>query len=234
MSSTVLTYDALPPCPITDSSATCTSLNLQPAPVAYDGTTAVDTTSAAGVTTVGMTSLEFPITEPNSSYTYTLSATPAGGASTAETNLGLPTTGSTCGFALAGTGEFSTTMCFIGWTTAQLQAAYTSASSTCTKTDPGVKGVDTSVLVPGGYTMTFCLTVAPGEGGTNPPPIVAVTTPIGGGTCDPPPRSNGCDVGSRSNGQGFLGNDNQVNGTATPFYAGIGCPLSTRSSRATW
>jgi hypothetical protein len=44
---------------------------------------------------------------------------------------------------------------------------------------------------------------------------------VGGGTC------NGCDLGARSNGQGFLGNDNQVNGTATPFYAGIGCPVST-------
>jgi prepilin-type N-terminal cleavage/methylation domain-containing protein len=231
LSSTVISYDILPPCPITDSLATCTSSNLQAAPVAYDGSTVVNTTSPAGVTTVGMTSLQFPIVEPNSTYTYQLSATPAGGASTAETNLGLPSNGSTCGFALPGTGEFSTTMCFIGFTTTQLQAAYTSTGTLCTaKTDGGVsgeKGVDTSVNVPGGYTMTFCLSVAPGEGGTNPPPIVAATTPIGGGTCDPPPRNTGCDLGSRSNGQGFLGNDNQVNGTATPFYAGIGCPLST-------
>jgi len=30
-----------------------------------------------------------------------------------------------------------------------------------------------------------------------------------------------------SNGQGFLGNDNDVNGTPTPFYAGIGCYPTT-------
>jgi hypothetical protein len=221
-SSSVLSYDVLPPCPVTDTIATCTSLKLQPAPVAYDGTTVVDTTSSTTpVTTVGMTTLNFPIEEPGSSYTYQLSSTPAGGASTAETNLGLPQTGSTCGFALPGTGDFANTMCFVGFTTSQLQAAYTSAGSTCTKTDPGQPGVDTYADVPGGYLMSFCLSVAPGEGGTNPPPIVAVSTPVGGGTC------NGCDLGARSNGQGFLGNNNDVNGNPIPFYAGIGCPDST-------
>lgn len=231
VSSSVLSYDVLPPCPVADSVATCTADKLQPAPVAYDGSTVVNTSTSGTppgtpVTTIGISSLQFPISEPNSSYTYQLSATPAEGPFPGETNLGLPESGSTCGFALPGTGEFSTTMCFIGFTTTQLQSAYTSTNSTCTKTDPGVKGVDTTVLVPGGYTMSFCLTVAPGEGGTNPPPIVAVTTPVGGGTCRNQ-GSNGCDVGSRSNGQGFLGNNNQVNGAATPFYAGIGCPLST-------
>ena len=36
-SSNVLTYDLAPPCPIADSVATCNTLNLQPAPVAYAG-----------------------------------------------------------------------------------------------------------------------------------------------------------------------------------------------------
>ncbi len=70
--------------------------------------------------------------------------------------------------------------------------------------------------------MTFCLSVSPGEAGSNGvPPIVAAPTPVGGGTC-----GGGCDY-NKSNGQGFLGNDNEVNGASTPFYAGIGCPLST-------
>ena len=47
-SSTVLTYDVLPPCPLSDSLATCTSSNLQAAPVAYDGSTVVNTSAAAG------------------------------------------------------------------------------------------------------------------------------------------------------------------------------------------
>jgi hypothetical protein len=56
--------------------------------------------------------------------------------------------------------------------------------------------------------------------------VVAVPTPVGGGNCSPT-TSQACKWGQLSNGQGFLGNDNQVNGIATPFYAGIGCPAST-------
>jgi prepilin-type N-terminal cleavage/methylation domain-containing protein len=226
-SSTALTYDVLAPCPVADSIALCTSLKKQPAPVAYAGTTVVDASSATTVTTVGITMLRFPILEPNSGYTYQLSATPAGGATHAVTNLGLNSKDFSCGFALPGTGNFANTMCFVGFTTVQLQAAYSNAGSTCTKTNPGVQGVDTFVDVPGGYLMSFCLSVQPGNpNATNPPPVVAAKTPIGGGTCEQQ-KGGPCDWGQISNGQGFLGNDNQVNGVAEPFYAGIGCPIST-------
>ena len=75
-----------------------------------------------------------------------------------------------------------------------------------------------TVDVPGGYVMSFCLT-------TSDSSLIAASTPVGGGSCakQTPP----CDGGHISNGQGFLGNDNQVNGVATPFYAAIGCPVST-------
>ena len=221
--STVLSYDMLPPCPVTDTAAMCSSLHLQPAPIAYDGPTVI-VTSTGLVSTSGMTSLQFPILEPKSSYVYHLSAAPVGGASTSPTNMGAPK-GSGCGFAQAGTGQYATTMCFIGFTTAEIQAAFPNAGNTCTSTDPGQQGLDMSVGVPGGYVMSFCLTVVPGEnqGATNPPPVVAVSTPVGGGTCG----LTQCDAGHISNGQGFLGNDNQVNGAATPFYSAIGCPVST-------
>ena len=217
-STTTLSYDLLPPCPLADTAAMCKSLSLQPAPVAYDGTTVIDTSGATPVSTVGMTALKFPILEPKSGYVYQLSATPAGGSSTQPTNLGTPTTGASCGFALAGTGPYASTMCFIGFSTTELQTA-ADASSSCTTTDPGQQGLDMSVDVPGGYVMTFCLTVSD-------PTLIAVSTPIGGGTCEQQ-KPQPCDGGHISNGQGFLGNDNQVNGAATPFYAGIGCPVST-------
>lgn len=207
-SSTTLSYDLLAPCP---QSGSC-----QAAPVAYDGTTVI-VTSGGLVSTIGMTALQFPISEPKSSFVYHLSATPAGGGSTPETNLGGPNSDSSCGFALAGTGSFAQTMCFIGFTTAELQSAAKSGN-TCTSTDPGHAGEDMSVDVPGGYIMSFCLTASDSS-------LIAVSTPIGGGTCDQGPTP--CDGGHISNGQGFLGNDNQVNGTATPFYAAIGCPAST-------
>ena len=227
--STYLSYDLRAPCPPTDPTSLCSSLTLQPAPVAYGGTTVINT--AAGlVSTIGMTSLQFPIAESKSSYDYQLAATPARGNST--TNLGGENlnTASFCGFALPGTGTFASKMCFVGFTNAELEAAYPSKGNTCTSTDPGQQGVDLSVDVPGGYVMTFCLTVVPGSGenqsATNPAPVEAVSTPIGGGTCDTQ-ASGPCDWGHLSNGQGFLGNNNQVNGTPTPFYAGIGCASST-------
>ncbi len=225
---TTLSYDVLPPCPIADTAATCTSLSLQPAPVAYEGAT-VDTAITTEIApTVGITSLQFPIFEPKSSYTYHLSATPASGSSTAPTNLGAPTSGASCGFALAGTGQYAATMCFLGFTQTDIDNAMSNSGHTCTAaTDPGQQGTDVSADVPGGYVMTFCLTVTPGESQTsNPPPVVAVPTPIGGGTCNPT-TSTPCKWGDLSNGEGFLGNDNQVNGVATPFYAGIGCPVAT-------
>lgn len=231
--STYLSYDLLPPCPPADSPSQCSVLNLQPAPVAYDGTTVINTDETnpkSTVSTVGMTSLQFPIKEPKSSYSYQLEATPARGNST--TNLGglNLNTASFCGFALPGTGTYASTMCFVGFTDAEIQAAYPTKGNTCASTDPGQQGVDMSVDVPGGYVMTFCLTVVPGNGesqsATNPSPLEAVSTPIGGGTCDVE-KTGPCDWGHLSNGQGFLGNDNQVNGTPTPFYAGIGCASST-------
>jgi hypothetical protein len=223
--STYLSYDVLVPCPVNELSSTC-----QPPPVAYDGTTPV-ATSGGLETTKGITRLQFPIEEPNSSYPYQLEATPAQSIST--TNAGAQqqlNTSSFCGFALPGTGTYAGTMCFVGFTTAELQQAYPNAGNTCTATDPGQQGVDSSVDVPGGYVMSFCLTVQPGNGenqnATNPPPVVAVSTPVGGGTCKQE-ASGPCDWGHLSNGQGFLGNDNDVNGTPTPFYAGIGCPPTT-------
>jgi prepilin-type N-terminal cleavage/methylation domain-containing protein len=226
-SSTTLSYDLLPPCPATDTPDACVSLSppLQPAPVAYAGATVVSTsnegplqTYLSTTSTIGMTSLQFPIDEPKSSYVYNLAATPIGGSSTPLTNLGQPTqNGSSCGFALAGTGSFASTMCFVGFTTAELQAA-AKTTNACKETDPGQQGTDMSVDVPGGYEMSFCLTASDST-------IIAVSTPVGGGTCAQ--EKPQCDDGHISNGQGFLGNDNQVNGAATPFYAGIGCPVST-------
>jgi prepilin-type N-terminal cleavage/methylation domain-containing protein len=217
-SSTVLSYDLLQPCIAPMVPPSC-----QPAPVAYDGTVA-QTTSDAPLSTIGITAVKFPITEPKSSYVYALSATPSEGSSTLLSNEGAPTQGASCGKALANTGTYASSICFIGFdTTRDIEAAYPVAGNTCTETDPGQQGKDMSVDLPDGDTMSFCLTVIPGAGenqSSNPPPVVAVPTPVGGGSC-----GTQCDF-DKSNGEGFLGNDDVVEGVATPFYAGIGCPGS--------
>ncbi|MGC2485370.1 MAG: prepilin-type N-terminal cleavage/methylation domain-containing protein [Acidimicrobiales bacterium] len=214
--STTLAYDLLPPC--------LSGANPCQAPPSVYNQTGPYATVGSPVSTIGVTSVQFSITEPKSSYQYQLSATPAGGSSTKTSNLGFPDlTDPSCGFALPGTGQYASRMCFIGFSTDELQAAYPNAGNTCKNTDPGQQGIDTTVAVPGGFFMKFCLTVVPGAGeNQNGTPVIAVSTPVGGGTCD---EGTPCDGGDISNGQGFLGNDNEVNGTnsAAPFYAGIGC-----------
>ena len=77
-SSTTLSYDLLPPCPVADAVATCTSLDLQPVPVATWSTSPHGDPTTEIASTVGMSALQFSIAEPKSSYMYNLSATPVG------------------------------------------------------------------------------------------------------------------------------------------------------------
>jgi prepilin-type N-terminal cleavage/methylation domain-containing protein len=186
---TIVSYDMKAPC-VGVANSTC-----QSPPVAYDGTTVV-ATSSGYVTTVGISSVSFPITEPKSSYTYTLAASPAPGPSTSTSGLGGPTSGPTCGFALPDTGTYSSTLCFVGFTTQIIQNAegVTAANSGSDCTAP-TYGTNVSVAIPGGYTMSFCLTVI-----NNGNSVQAEPFPTWPGA--------------------FLGND--VNGT--PFYTGVGCP----------
>ncbi|MGB8179313.1 MAG: type II secretion system protein [Acidimicrobiales bacterium] len=241
-SSTVVSYDLLPPCPIADSAATCSVLKEQPAPVASWSISNPPDPTQGLVTTDNMTELSFPISEPASSYAYSLSATPAGAVSTPVTNLGQPNTDSSCGFALPQdpnspvTEPYAGTLCFVGFNSTEVAAAYPNSPTgggTCTQTDPGQQGTDVYVDVPGGYVMSFCLTIVPSAGenqsptGQNPLPVEAVPTPVGGGNCDPT-KSLPCKWGEVSNGEGFLGNEDELStGTVAPFYAGIGCPDST-------
>jgi prepilin-type N-terminal cleavage/methylation domain-containing protein len=184
-STTIVAYDMSPPCP---SASVC-----QLPPVVYDGSVA-DTAPASGyVTATGISKVSFPITEPKSSYTYTLAATPAAGDSTAS-NLGGPSNGPTCGFALPNTGTYASTLCFVGFTPPIIKAA--EANSAGTLCSAGTTGTNVSVAIPGGYTMSFCLTVALGSSGDT---LVAAAFPTWTGA--------------------FLGND--INGT--PFYTGVGC-----------
>jgi len=192
-STSVIAYDVLTPGPCTlTSPPTC-----QLPPTAYAGSTPV-TTSGGWTSVQGITRVHFPIYEPKSKYTYALDALPAAGASSAAANLGSPWAGPSCGFALPGTGAYASTLCFIGFSNALITSA--EGSTRCAS---GATGVDTSVAVPGGYTMSFCLTVTLGNSNDS---VVAAPFPTWGGA--------------------FLGND--INGT--PFYSGVGCPYNTATT----
>ena len=185
--STTVSYDVVAPC----GSGTCES-----PPIVYSGG-GVLATSTGYADVQGVTKVVFLVQEAKSAYNYTLSATPADGSSTAANALGGPTNGPTCGFALPGTGTYSSTLCFVGFTNALIQSAEGAGGSTCTG---GATGVNVSAAVPGGYTMKFCLTVTLGNSNDV---VIAKTFPTWPGA--------------------FLGND--INGT--PFYTGVGCADTT-------
>jgi prepilin-type N-terminal cleavage/methylation domain-containing protein len=192
-SSSTIAYDLLAPCP--SGGTTTTTGGCQTIPIAYQGSTVL-VTSGGWVSVQGITKVNFPIYETDSNYNYTLSALPAASGSTPAGNLGAPTNGLSCGFALPNTGTYASTLCFASITNTIIASAEGSGNSKCTS---GVTGVNASVAVPGGYTMSYCLSITLGNSNDV---IVAAAFPTWGGS--------------------FLGND--INGT--PFYTGVGCPDS--------
>jgi hypothetical protein len=115
------------------------------------GSTACSGVGAGWISTNTVTVVNFPITEPNSNYQYTLVGYPEAN-NTTNGAMGTPTVGSECGVALPNTGTYASTLCFIDFSTLNTPANMTSALSS--------GGLAMTVTVPGGYTMTFTLNIS--------------------------------------------------------------------------
>lgn len=161
-----------------------------PSPTISPNSTAV-AASVGWVPTQSVTGVTFPITEPLSKYSYTLTAIPA--VSSPPSSAGSPIvddTATSCGFATTedGTvqnGTYAQTLCLVDFSPYDPTLA---ASPKCQVM---------TAAVPGGFTLSFCVSVS-GTGG-----IYAAALPTWPG--------------------GFLGN---IIGGA-PFYTGMGCPSDT-------
>ena len=98
----------------------------------------------------------FMISEPSpkggANYSFTIDAAPEQGSSTASSLLGLPSSGSSCNFALPGTGTYASTLCFINFSILNVSANYLAAETT--------SGLNVTEAIPGGYTMTFNLKIS--------------------------------------------------------------------------
>ena len=181
--------------------------------VAYDVTnsqavatvlpTSLDAAAAAGwISTQNVTGVSFGLDTTQTGYHYTVVATPA---SSGPPNLaGSPTfqnTTTTCGFATPGTGTYASTLCFVNFApliatiNGQTNPLYTLASTT---------GVSVSVSVPGGYTMTFVISVT--GSAWNPHSFPTWTNSFLGNCID---LSTGLEASCAPNG------------TGTPFYTGV-------------
>lgn len=108
--------------------------------------------ASSWVSTQNVTSVSFPITEPQSGYSYTLDAVPAD--SSAAVSSGQPiATGATttCGFATPGTGTYASTLCFVDFSLLKTASNMTAATN---------GGLEISVALPNNYTMYFNLSIS--------------------------------------------------------------------------
>jgi hypothetical protein len=126
----------------------------------------------AGASITGVT---LPVTEPTSSYSYTLVGLPRSSSPPNQTVTVTAPTGTSCGFATTGTGTYATSLCFVDFSSYSATAAAA----------PGCEPMS-AVITLTGDTLTFCLQVTGGS-------IVAASAPTYGGAF----------LGNTLNGQSF-------------------------------
>ena len=114
--------------------------------------------AAAGASITGVT---LPVTEPASSYSYKLVGLPRSSSPPNQTVTVNAPTGTSCGFAAPGTGTYATQLCFVDFSSYNLNPSAAAA--------PGCMPMS-AVITLTGDTLTFCLQVS---GGT----IVAASAP---------------------------------------------------------
>jgi hypothetical protein len=148
VSTSVVSHDVSPgltACVTTASALTC------PTSVGASSWLAIAGASITGVTLV--------LTEPTSKYSYSLVGLPR---SSSPPNLSVTVsapTGTSCGFADAGTGTYASTLCFVDFNSYSPSAAKA----------PGCEPMSATITTTG-YTLTFCLQVTGG-------PIQAAAAP---------------------------------------------------------
>ena len=167
-------------------------------------TTASSTAATGWASTIGITAVQYQISEPASSYNYTLVAVPAAGSSSGVvSNVGTSAPG--CNFATPGTGTYVKTLCFVDFSGLNVAQA---GSSTPSPACPSGGQSFASPIAGTPDTMTFCLLINP-DGSTmfanNTSSCLTATGPICPATIPTyfaPPTS-----------EAFLGNNG--------FYMGI-------------
>jgi prepilin-type N-terminal cleavage/methylation domain-containing protein len=115
--------------------------------------------ATAWVSTVGITSVRFDITEPGATtFAYTLVAAPRASTPVSGQSSSVVPSNTNCGFAAPGTGPYASSLCFVDFSNANLSAS-------C-----GAPSQVTAAVTNTPYTMTFNVCVTGG-------PVVATSIP---------------------------------------------------------
>ncbi len=105
------------------------------------------------VSTIGVTSVLLQITEPNSNYTYKLTANPAAGSSSGLQSLASSNSTTTCNFASPGSGTYASSLCFVDFS-----AIGTSGAPTCATGGQQVK----AAIAYTPYFISLCISLTGG------------------------------------------------------------------------
>jgi prepilin-type N-terminal cleavage/methylation domain-containing protein len=184
--------------------------NLTPPTLEGQNQTLLNTNAQAGwIPIQPVTSVLFPVTEPLSGYTFSLTADPA--ASSPPSTAGSPiiaATDTSCGFAptQGGTvdnGNYAQTLCFVDF------SAYNTPANAAAAQAPG-GCLEMVASVPGGDVLSFCMSVSGTKGSSGTGSSVQAA---------PLPTYPAAFLGNTLTVPGISGNQ--------PFYTGLGCPDST-------
>lgn len=140
----------------TPTSTTTLAVDLPSSQVPPTVTCTATVTNCSNVTTGWykaqyIATISFPVTEPKSSYSYTLVSSPE--ASTAAPDTGSPITANTntsCNFASPNTGTYAANLCFVDFSVLT-GAAMQDAENGC---------LELSVSLPNNYILYFCVNIA--------------------------------------------------------------------------
>ncbi|MGC1420214.1 MAG: hypothetical protein WA786_08885 [Acidimicrobiales bacterium] len=156
---TTLSYDVpstLGPGAIT---VTCTS-NITPATCSGIS----NTTTTTWLATTGVQQVSFPIQEPKSNYSYTLTADPAATATVSDAGAPIQVNATTgCNYATPGSGPLASSLCMIDFNNLGNNPALLADAESAQAT--GSCGLEESIPLNGSFTLYFCLAITNSEAG---------------------------------------------------------------------
>jgi prepilin-type N-terminal cleavage/methylation domain-containing protein len=152
---TILSYDV--PSTLPPPTVTCTA-----AVVAATCSGITNATVPTWLATSGVEEVSFPIQEPKSNYSYTLTADPAATATVSDAGAPIQVNATTgCNYATPGSGPLASSLCMIDFNNlGNNPALLADAEST-----GGGCGLEESIPLNGSFTLYFCLSIVNSEAG---------------------------------------------------------------------
>ncbi len=113
-----------------------------------------DASAQQWISAQNVSQIVFPVTDPSNNFPYSLVASPVASASSTATGSPVSSSSnSTCSFATPGSGTYSTSICFVDFSSVKGAALLAAQGGGC---------LEMSVALPNNFTLYFCLSLSGG------------------------------------------------------------------------